>query len=89
MCIRDSYRPDLEHLRARSVDLAKIALLDAQAKQAIDTFINRQGGKLEDYFYLPLRGRNKDIVMVISSKDGMPVGHISINPWISDYPSAP
>ncbi|MBK7541040.1 MAG: hypothetical protein IPP10_05550 [Candidatus Competibacteraceae bacterium] len=85
----EPYRPDLEHLRARSVDLAKIALLDAQAKQAIDTFINRQGGKLEDYFYLPLRGRNKDIVMVISSKDGMPVGHISINPWISDYPSAP
>lgn len=40
----EPYRPDLEHLRARSVDLAKIALLDAQAKQAIDTFINRQGG---------------------------------------------
>ena len=39
------------------MDLAKIALLDAQAKQAIDTFINRQGGKLEDYFYLPLRGK--------------------------------
>jgi hypothetical protein len=33
------------------------------------------------YFYLSLRGRNQDIVMALSAKDGMPVGWISINPW--------
>lgn len=84
----EPYRPDLQHLRARSVDLAKIASLDEQAKRSIDAFIDRQGGQINDYFYLPLRGKNKDIIMVLSSKDGMPAGHISINPWISDYPSA-
>jgi len=84
----EPYRPELEHLRARSVDLAKIAALDAQAKQAIDAFLKHQGGRLEDYFYLPLRGKNKDIVMVLSSNDGMPVGYISINPWLSDYTGA-
>jgi len=84
----EPYRPDLEQLRARSVDLAKIAALDAQAKQTIDAFLAQQRGRLEDYLYLPLQGSKKDIVMALSSTDGMPVSHISINPWISHDPGA-
>ncbi|HCK80760.1 MAG TPA: TfpX/TfpZ family type IV pilin accessory protein [Candidatus Competibacter sp.] len=85
----EPYRPDLTDLRKRSVDLGKIASLDTNAKQAIEAFIAHQSGRLEDYLYLPLKGKNKDIVMVLSPKDGMPVGYISISPWISDYPTAP
>jgi hypothetical protein len=40
---------------------------------------------LEDYFYLPLRGKNKDIVLALSAKDGLPAGWIPISPWLSDY----
>jgi len=42
-------------------------------KQAIETFAEQHDGRLDDYFYLPLRGRNKDIVMALSAKDGRPV----------------
>ena len=49
----EPYRPDLAHLRARSLDLAKIAALDATAKAAIDAFAEQHGGRLDDYFYLP------------------------------------
>lgn len=81
----EPYRPDLAQLRARSIDLSKIAALDADAKQAIDGFIANEGGRLGDYLYVPLKGKNKDIVMVLSPTDGMPVGFISISPWIDDY----
>jgi hypothetical protein len=67
----EPYRPDLAHLRARSIDLAKIAAGDANAQQAIETFAEQHDGRLDDYFHLPLRGRNKDIVLALSAKDGL------------------
>ena len=85
----EPYRPDLAQLRARSIDLSKIAALDAGAKQAIDGFIASKGGRLGDNLYLPLKGKNKDIVMALSATDGMPAGFISISPWFGDYPQKP
>lgn len=79
------YRPDLQQLRSRSIDLSKVAALSTDAKHAIETFLASQGGQMEDYLYLPLRGKNKDIVMVLSSESGLPVGSIPISPWLEDY----
>lgn len=84
----EPYRPDLAHLRARNIDLGKIMTVSTEAKQAVEAFIAAKGGHLEDYLYLPLRGKNKDIVMVLSQQDGMPVGSISMSPWFEDYQTA-
>ena len=84
----EPYRPDLAHLRSRSIDLAKIAALDEAAKAAIEGFAIQHGGRLEDYLYLPLKGKNKDIVMALSTQDGMPAGWIPISPWLTDYRDA-
>ena len=81
----EPYRPDLQQLRTRSIDIQQIASRSAEAKQAVERFINQQGGRLEDYLYLPLKGKNKDIVMALSPQNGMPVGFISISPWLEDY----
>lgn len=81
----EPYRPDPQHLRSRTIDLSTIATLNADAKHAIEAFIVSRGGRLEDYLYLPLRGRSKDIVMVLSPKDGKPVGSIRTSPWLEDY----
>lgn len=81
----EPYRPDLVQLRSRSIDIQRISTLEAEAKLAIERFIAQQDGNLEDYLYLPLKGKNKDIVMALSPKDGLPVGFISISPWIEDY----
>jgi hypothetical protein len=83
------YAPDLAQLRARSIDLPTMIARSADAQAAVDQFLAQHGGRLEDYFYLPLRGRNKDIVKVLSQKDGRPVGWISISPWLQDYPQKP
>jgi len=84
----EPYRPDLTQLRSRSIDLQKIMTLSADAKTAIDNFIAHHGGRLESYLYLPLRGKNADIVIVLSPQDGMPMSSISISPWLSDYQNA-
>ena len=81
----EPYQPNLTQRGTRSIDLGPIAALNADAQQAIENFMAQHGGRLEDYFYLPLRGRNKDIVKVLSQKDGMLVGWIAISPWLSDY----
>jgi hypothetical protein len=81
----EPYQPDLARLRVRSVALDPIAALDRDARAAIDAFIARQGGRLEDYLYLPLRGRDQDMMMVLSAADGMPAGFIPISPWLDDY----
>ncbi|MBK8750217.1 MAG: hypothetical protein IPL99_00550 [Candidatus Competibacteraceae bacterium] len=85
----EPYRPDLAQLRTRSLDLDKIAALDADAKAAIAAFAAQHGGQLENYLYLPLKGKNKDIIMALSLQDGMPAGFISISPWLQDYRQKP
>jgi hypothetical protein len=84
----EPYRPDLAQLRSRSLDLAQIAALDETAKAAIAEFSTQRGGRLEDYLYLPLKGKNQDIVLALSPQDGMPVGWIPISPWLEDYRDA-
>ena len=79
------YQPDLQHLRSRSIDLSQIAALNTDVKHAINAFLASRGGQMENYLYLPLRGRNKDIVMVLSPESGLPVGSIPISPWLEDY----
>ena len=84
----EPYRPDLTHLRSRSLDLDKIAALDGNAKTLIEAFAAQHGGQLKNYLYLPLKGKNKDIVLALSTQDGMPAGWIPISPWLEDYRNA-
>lgn len=82
------YWPDIAELRRRSVDIHTIVNSDQQAKQALDAFIADHGGGLDDYFYFPLMGKNKDVLMVLSNRDGQPVGLVDIDPWPSSYRTA-
>lgn len=84
----EPYQPDIPQLRSRSVDIQQITARDPEAKRAVERFLTQQGGHLEDYLYLPLKGKNKDIVMALSATDGMPAGWISLSPWLEDYRNA-
>jgi hypothetical protein len=85
----EPYKPDLSAMRSRSIPIQKIAASDAMAKAKIAAFLAQQGGQIGDYLYFPLKGKNKDMVMALSARDGMPAGFISINPWLSEYPRKP
>lgn len=84
----EPYQPDLKQLRSRNIDIQRIETLNVEAKQAIEQFIKKKGGRLEEYLYLPFKGKIKDIVMVLSLTDGLPVGFIGISPWLVDYSAA-
>ncbi len=79
------YQPDLSHLRSRNIDISKIMQLDPDAKQSVITFLRKNNGKLNDYLFFPLKARKKDVIMVLSAKNGMPKGWIDASPWLSGY----
>ena len=40
---------------------------------------------MKDYLYLPLKGRNQNIVLVLSPADDSPVESFSISLWLENY----
>lgn len=50
-------------------------------KKKLEKFIAQQGGTLQDYAYLPLSGKEKDVLWVFDLKTGNPSGVIDINPF--------
>jgi hypothetical protein len=80
----DPYRqPARAELEQRNLDLAKIRGSGAQAAQAVDDFMQQQGGQPDDYFFFPLVGKEKDIVIVLSREHALPVGYIDTDPWVA------
>jgi len=53
----------------------------ASNKEKLAQFLNEHGKTANDYAFLPLSGKEKDVVWVLSRETGKPVGVIDINPW--------
>ena len=50
-------------------------------KIKVDRFLKRYNGKLEDYLFLPMVGKNNDMALVIDKITGLPVDGIAVDPW--------
>ena len=46
----------------------------------LDAFMNKHGGQVEDYAFLPLKCRYKSLIMVLHKPDGKVVGTLDIKP---------
>ncbi|WP_200375540.1 TfpX/TfpZ family type IV pilin accessory protein [Thiocystis violacea] len=75
------YRPDLEPLSRRGLDIARLAAQDDETERGLTRLLERLGGAAGDYLYLPLRGQHRDIILVLSRADGQPAGWIDSDPW--------
>ena len=78
------YHPYLSHkdkVIQKAKSLEELIKSDENNKLEIDKFLKRQGGKLEDYLYLPLVGKNNDLALAIDRVSGLPVDGISVDPW--------
>jgi hypothetical protein len=78
------YAPYAEHTadilaRARNLDALRQKNADAAAQ--IDRFAAAHDGKLDEFAYLPLVARNRDIVAVIARADAHIVDYLRIDPW--------
>lgn len=52
-------------------------------KAKLDEFLAKYGQKLEDYAFLPLVGKEKDVLWAFSRKTREPVDIVEISPWSS------
>lgn len=52
-------------------------------KAKLDEFLAKYGQKLEDYAFLPLVGKEKDVLWAFSRKTREPVAIVEISPWSS------
>lgn len=50
-------------------------------QQKLAAFLDKYGRSLDDYAFLPLVGKSKDVLWVFERKTGQPIDIIDISPW--------
>ena len=51
-------------------------------KQKLENFITQNGNTMQDYAFIPLSGKEKDVLWAFNLKTGNPVGVVDINPFL-------
>jgi hypothetical protein len=57
-------------------------LASPKNKQKVEQFLKEHGKTANDYAFLPLSGKEDDVLWAWSRETGKPVGTLTINPWI-------
>lgn len=76
------YQDYLQAIFARDLDLDVLIGDDPRKRRLLDDFLHTQGGKVEDYAFLPVEGRKRDAVLVLARPGGNVVGMIEMEPWV-------
>lgn len=50
-------------------------------QQKLEAFLKKQSGTPDDYAFIPLNGKSKDVFWVWDRKTARPVGTVDIDPW--------
>lgn len=72
----------IDEVLSRSLNI-NIFAKKTEHKVKLDAFITKHGKKLEDYAFLPLIGKEKDVLWAFDRKTREPVGIVEISPWSS------
>jgi hypothetical protein len=78
------YAPYAEHradILARAHELSALRGKGSDADAALDRFAARHHGRLDDYVYLPLVARSRDLVAVLQRQDARIIDYLRIDPW--------
>lgn len=59
----------------------EILLAKPENKQKLEQFLQEHGKTANDYAFLPLSGKEDDVLWVWSRETSKPVGTLAINPW--------
>ncbi len=73
------YDKHLDDIFSKSIDLTKLLDKD-DTKKELEKFFNKHGDK-DDFAYLPLEGKSKDVIWAFNRKTGKPAGVIDISPY--------
>lgn len=79
------YEPVVNHLDKvilNGLD-PQIAFKQDSDQKKVDNFLAKNGKKLNDYVFVPLRGSSKKTIWVLEKETGRPVDTINLNPIIT------
>ena len=65
----------------RGIDSTKL-FLTKEKKEKLQVFLKENKKNKEDFAYLPLVGKHKDIVIAVSRETGVIAGTIDVYPWL-------
>lgn len=71
---------NIENIFKNKFDLNKF-LEKEKYKDEINRFLSKNGGSIEDYAFIPLVGRQEDVLWAWSLKSKLPTGILHINPF--------
>jgi hypothetical protein len=75
------YANGIQAVRAKSSPLSSLLESNDERSQPARKWLSQQAGKVDEYSYLPLRGKVRDMAMVLQSDVDLPVGIIDVDPW--------
>ena len=78
------YAQVAETLLARGKPLTSLVNGSEEGAKAVQHLLATSKAEAADYRALPLQGPVATFTMVISTKDGRPLGALAINPWASE-----
>lgn len=55
--------------------------VDPANKEKLTAFLTKKGLTLEQSIFIPLAGKEKDVILVWNKETKAPVGYLDINPW--------
>lgn len=77
------YELNKEKVVNKGKSLDSLVNADIEKKKTVNKFISKHVDNKEDFVYLPLVGKNNDLALVISKSTGLPIGGISLDPWLN------
>jgi hypothetical protein len=75
------YQDVADSLLARARPLSELKRKDVGGAVIVEQFFDRHPETIDQYLYLPLRGRTEEYVMVLSAKTKLPITALPIDPW--------
>jgi hypothetical protein len=77
------YEPYANHINAvinKSLNL-KGVLKKSLDKSELASFLNKYGGSIDSYVYIPLQTYKEDVIWVLNKTTAEPIGILNIDPW--------
>lgn len=75
------YRPNVDKVLQQAKKITELVKIDEKNKKEVEKFLKKHPTQIDDLLYLPLKGRNKFIALVIDKTTGLPIDGISVDPW--------
>lgn len=78
----EPYAGNIEYILERAKPLAQLQQSSEEAQQAVRDFLAASHATIDQFVYVPLIGKNKDLTLILDRVTGMPFGSLPVNPFL-------